>query len=175
MGDLNFDPIVGEEVRVLGRPGLYKVVRVYIKSSKIWRTKGDVGPPSPPLRLVFVDLKSEESGAVLLGVPSISENLRFDETHRVRCVLEWLKQDESFRYPTGIVDFHVDSEERFDGEPQFVVRFLVDPAVQPTRERVWEWNEFTSRVRERILSSLDLDRWVQVMLQQEQEAAHATL
>jgi hypothetical protein len=175
MSDLNFDPIVGEEVRVLGRPGLYKVVRVYMKSSRVWRTKGDVGPPSPPLKLIFVDLKSEESGEVLTDVPSNSEKLEFDETHPVRCVLEWLKQDESFRYPSGITGFRVDSEERFDGEPQFVVRFLVDSAAQPTRERVQEWNEFTSRIRERILTSLNLDRWVQVMLQQEQEAVHATL
>jgi hypothetical protein len=174
MGDLNFDPVVGEEVRVVGRPGMYKVARVYaLPPTGTWRTEGDLGPPSSDLELMFVDLKSEESGKVLARVPAYSERLKFDETRPIRRFLEWLKQDESFRYPQGITGFRVDSEERYDGEPQFVVRFLVDGAAPPTREIVREWNDFTSRVREQILT-LSLDRWVQVMVQKEQETMHAT-
>ena len=171
MVDLNLNPENGDEVRVLGRPGVFRVFKVYQPGEE---------HSNPNLRtseglLGTVDLKQEEDGFILPAIPWYRLRYVDKEIRIIRRLLESLKQDESFRYPFGITDFRVDSEERYDGEPQFVVRFIVDSAVKPTREKVWEWNEFTSRVRERILASLDLDRWVQVMLQQEQEAVNATV
>jgi hypothetical protein len=166
MGDLNFDPIVGEEVRLLGRQGLYKVVRVYMKPpTRTWRTKGDVGPPSPALRLVFVDLKSEESDEVLTDVPA--ERLKFDETHPVRCAIEWLKTNPNGRkYPDFIIDYDVEARSDHAGNPSIFVRFLVDPDYfyengRASQERIAALNEFTYQVQQ-VLLGLDLDRWIYV-------------
>ena len=169
MSNLNFDPVVGEEVRIHGRPGLFKVVEVH---PFVWiAPTGMEHLPVNKMGLDTVDLQGEGGNSSLQGVPWVLLEY-IDETRPVRRFLEWLKQDDSFRYPQGITGFRVDSEERYDGEPQFVVRFLVDGAASPTREIVREWNDFTSRVREQILT-LNLDRWVQVMVQKEQETMHA--
>jgi len=167
MEELNFDPAEGEEVRVKGRSGVFTIEKVLHD------------PPARPLNPHKVKYGWPTVNLVRktdsFPLPEIRWDLLefVDETRPIRRFLEWLKQDESFRYPQGITGFRVDSEERFDGEPQFVVRFLVDGAAQPTREIVREWNNFTSRVREQILT-LNLDRWVQVMVQKEQETMHAT-
>lgn len=169
MDNVNLDPVVGEEVRWGYQPGVFRIVRV--------RYPGDEHP-NPNLRTPLTgfctaDLQRAGNNFIHEGVPwGVLQYI--DETRPIRRFLEWLKQDESFRYPQGITGFRVDSEERFDGEPQFVVRFLVESTAQPTRETVREWNDFTSWVREQILT-LILDRWVQVMVQKEQETMHATL
>jgi hypothetical protein len=163
MSDLNFDPTVGEEVRVLGRPGLFRVVRVYKKSSRTWRTKGDVGPQSSPLELMFVDLKSEEIGRVLTDVPAHSETLKFDETHPVRCAIEWLKENPVVPFPDYLVDYQVEARNDHQGNPAFYVRFFVEPDDQPSPEKIKELNRFLSSVQT-LLLSLGLDRWPYVQV-----------
>lgn len=168
MGNLSFDPIVGEELRVLGRQGLYKVVRVYMKPpTKTWQTKGDVGPPSPALELMFVDLKSEESSEVLTDVPANSERLKFDETHPVRCAVEWLKTNPDGRkYPDYIVNYEVETGNDHAGNPSIFVRFLVDQDYfyengRASQEKIAKLNEFTDEVQQTLLS-LGLNRWTYV-------------
>jgi hypothetical protein len=164
MGDLNFDPVVGEEVRVLGKPGLYKVVRVYMKSpTRIWRTRGDDGPPSSALELMFVDLKSEESGEVLADVPAYSERLKFDETHAVRCAIEWLKRNPVVPFPDYVLDYQVEAKSDHQGNPAFYVRFMVEPDDQPSREKIKGLNSFLDSVSTMLLS-LGLDRWPYVQV-----------
>ncbi len=163
MGDLNFDPIVGEEVRVLGRPGLYKVVRVYVKSSTVWLTNGDVGPPSSALESMFVDLKSEESGKVLTDVPAYSERLKFDETRQVRRAIEWLKENPVVPFPDYVLDYTVEAKDDHQGSPAFYIRFFVEPDDQPSPEKIKELNRFLGSVSTMLLS-LGLDRWPYVQV-----------
>jgi len=163
MSDLNFDPIVGEEVRVLGRPGLYKVVRAYMKSSRVWRTEGDVGPPSSPLELMFVDLRSEESGKILMDVPAYSERLKFDETRPVRRAVEWLRENPVVPFPDYVLDYQVEAKDDHQGNPSFYVRFFVEPDDQPSPEKIKELNRFLSSVQTMLLS-LGLDRWPYVQV-----------
>ncbi|MGC9223530.1 MAG: hypothetical protein ACP5E2_06365 [Terracidiphilus sp.] len=167
MGDLSFDPIVGEDVRVLGRQGLYKVVRVYRKPSRVLRAKNDVGHPSPALELMFVDLKSEVNNEVLTDVPANSEKLKFDETHPVRCAIEWLKTNPNDRkYPDFIVDYEISTRDDHAGNPSIFVRFLVDPNYfyengRASQEKIAQLNEFTYGVQQ-VLLGLDLNRWTYV-------------
>lgn len=164
MGDLNFDPIVGEKVRVLGRPGLFRVVRVYMKPpTRTWRTKGDLGPPSPALELMFVDLKSEGNGEVLAHVPANSEKLRFDETHPVRCAIEWLKENPVVPFPDYVLDYQVEARDDHQGSPAFYIRFFVEPDDQPSPEKIKGLNRFLDSVSTMLLS-LGLDRWPYVQV-----------
>jgi hypothetical protein len=164
MGDLNFDPVVGEEVRILGRPGLYKVVRVSMKSpTKTWRTKDDVGPSTSALELMFVDLKSEESAEMLTDVPAYSERLKFDESHPVRCAIEWLKENPVVPFPDYVLDYQVETKNDHQGNPAFYVRFFVEPDDQPSPEKIRELNRFLDSVSTMLLS-LSLDRWPYVQV-----------
>jgi len=164
MADLNFDPRVGEEVRVLGRPGLYKVVRVYTMSpTATWRTEGDIGPPSSALELMFVDLKSEESGNVLRGVPAYSERLKFDETRPVHRAIEWLKENPVVPFPDYVLDYKVEAKDDHQGSPAFYIRFFVEPDDQPSPERIKELNRFLGSVSTMLLG-LGLERWPYVQV-----------
>lgn len=163
MSDLNFDPIVGEEVRVLGRPGLYKVVRVYTKSSRVWRQEGDFGPPSSPLQFMFVDLKSAESGEVLTEVPARSERLKFDEAHPIRCAIEWFKENPVVPFPDYVLDYKIEARDDHQGNPSFYVRFFVEPDDQPSPEKIKELNRFLGSVST-LLLSLGLNRWPYVQV-----------
>jgi hypothetical protein len=176
MANLNFNPLVGEELRVLGRQGLYKVVRVHMKPpARIWRTEGDLGPPLPAGELMFVDLKSEESGEVLTDFPVNSGNLKFDETHPVRCAIEWLKTNpEGRKYPDYVVGCEVEPGNDHAGNPSIFVRFLVDPDYfyengRASQERIAALNEFTYQVQQ-VLLGLDLDRWTYVQAGQARRA-----
>jgi len=162
MSDLSFDPMVDEEVRVPRKPGLYKVVRVYSRSqTRTWRTKDDVGPPSSAFELMFVDLKSEESGKLLTEVPA--DILEFDETHPVRCAIEWLKENPVVPIPDYVLDYQVESKDDHQGNPAFYIRFFVEPDDQPSPEKIKELNRFLSSV-ETLLLSLGLDRWPYVQV-----------
>jgi hypothetical protein len=163
MSDLNFDPIVGEEARLLGRPGLYKVARVYMKSSRIWRTKDGNGTPSSPLELMFVDLKSEESGEVLTDVPAYSERLKFDEARTVRRAIEWLRANPVVPFPDYLLDYQVEAKDDHQGNPAFYVRFFVEPDDQPSPEKIKGLNRFLDSVST-LLLSLGLDRWPYVQV-----------
>jgi hypothetical protein len=164
MSDLNFDPIVGEEVRVLGRPGLYRVVRVYRKPpSRTWRTNGDVGPSTSALEVLFVDLKSEDSSEILKEIPAHSEKLRFDETHPIRSAIEWLKENPIVPFPEYVLDYQVEAKDDHQGNPAFYVRFIAEPDDQPSPEKIRELNRFLDSVTN-LLLSLSLDRWPYVQV-----------
>jgi len=164
MSDLNFDPIVGEEVRILGRPGLFKVVRAYRKpQTKTWRSMSDDGVPSLALELMFVDLQSEEGDEVLKDVPANTERLKFDEMHPVRCAIEWLKENPVVPFPEYLVDYEIEARDDHQGNPAFYVRFLVEPDDQPSPEKIKELKRFLGSVTKMLLS-LDLDRWPYVQV-----------
>jgi hypothetical protein len=158
MGDLNFDPIVGEEVRLLGRPGLYKVVRIYSIFSTVNQQPSDDGPPSSALEAKYIDLKSKESGKILTEVPARSERLKFDETHPVRCAIEWLKESPTVPFPDYVLDYQVEAKDDHQGNPAFYIRFFVEPDDQPSPEKVKGLNRFLDSVTT-LLLSLGLDRW----------------
>jgi hypothetical protein len=162
MDGLNFDPIVGQEVGVLGRRGTFRIVHVY--------QPGDQHP-NPSLQTSegqagTVDLKQEEDG---FGLPAIPwYRLRYvDETGPVRHAIEWLKTNpESHLFPDYIVDYDVSSGDDHAGNPAIFVRFFADQDYfylngRPAIERIDALNKFLYEVQQ-ILLGLGLDRWTYV-------------
>lgn len=162
MDDLNLDPIVGEEVRVRYRPGVFRIVNVYRPGEE---------HPNPNLRtsegrLGTVDLKREEDGFSLPAIPWHRLNF-VDETRPVRRAIEWLKTNpEGGKYPDYVVDYEVTAGDDHAGNPSFFVRFFVDRGYiyengRPSEEKVAKLNGFLDEVRS-TLNLLDLDRWTYV-------------
>jgi len=162
MDGLNFDPYVGQQVRVLGRPGVFRIIHVYQPSEE---------HPNPGLRtseglLGTVDLKREEDGFGLPAIPWYRLNY-IDDTDRVRHAIEWLKTNPGGRpYPGYVVDYEVETGNDHAGNPSIFVRFLVDPDYfyengRPSQERIAALNEFTYQVQQTLLG-LGLFRWTYV-------------
>ena len=163
MVDVNFDPVRGEEVRVKGRPGVFRIDKVY--------QPGEVHP-NPNLRTQellsgAVDLKREDNK---FNLPGIAWNRLdyVDETRPVRRAIEWLKtKPEGRTYPDYVVDYEVTAGDDHAGNSAIFVRFFVDPdyfrrdAWPPSEKKVTELNQFLDEVRTE-LRSLDLDRWIYV-------------
>jgi hypothetical protein len=162
MDGLNFDPYVGQEVRVLGRPGVFRVERVYGPSE---------GHPNPHLRTEeglsgTVDLKRVKDGFELPAIPWY--RLKYvEETDPVRHAIKWLETNpDNRRYPDSIVDYEVEAKNDHAGNPSIYVRFLVDQDYfyengRPAQERIAALSKFTFEV-EQVLLGLDLDRWIYV-------------
>ncbi|MGA2252448.1 hypothetical protein [Terracidiphilus sp.] len=162
MVDVNFDPVQGEEVRVEGRPGIFRIKRVYQPGEK---------HPNPNVRtsegsLGTVDLKQEQTGFDLPGIPW-HRLVYVDEARPVRRVIEWRKKNSKGNsYPCYIVHYDVESGEDHDGNPSIFVRFLADRDYlyengRLSEKKIAELNEFLDEVR-RELIGLDLDRWIYV-------------
>jgi hypothetical protein len=162
MDGLGFDPIVGQEVCVLGRPGVFRIVHVYQPGEE---------HPNRGLRTReglsgTVDLRRKEDGFELPAIPWY--RLRYvDDTGPVRHAIEWLKTNPDGRkYPDYIVDYEVETGNDHAGNPSIFVRFLVDPDYfyengRASQERIAALNEFTYQVQQ-VLLGLDLDRWTYV-------------
>jgi len=162
MDGLNFDPIVGEEVGVLGRRGVFRIVQVYQPGE---------GHPNPNLQSSegqsgTVDLKREDDS---FGLPAIPwYRLRYvDETGPVRHAIEWLKTNpEGREFPGYIVDYEVSSGDDHAGNPAIFVRFFVDQDYfyengRPSTEKIDALNKFLYEVQQ-VLLGLGLDRWTYV-------------
>jgi hypothetical protein len=165
MANLNFDPVVGEEVRILGRAGLFKIVRVD-------RPDVRIAPPNArdiaagALGLGTVDLQIVGSDSVVQDVPWAL--LQFDDEARpVRRAIEWLSTDpDNLKHPSYIVDYEIEAKNDHAGNPSIFVRFLVDPDFfyengRPSQENIDALNEFTFEVKQ-ILLGLGLERWIYV-------------
>jgi hypothetical protein len=158
----NFDPVVGEEVRVGFRPGIFEIVQV--------RPSGEEYPnpnvQSPQSILGTVDLRQKRSGFALPAIPWHLLSY-VDETRFVRRTIEWLKTSPDGRkYPDYIVDYEVRGGEDHEGNPSIFVRFFVDPDYiyengHASKEKVAALNKFLDGVRDELLI-LDLDRWISV-------------
>ena len=158
----NFDPRVGEEVRVGFRPGIFKITKV--------RPAGEEHPNqnlhTRESMFGTVDLRQEGSGFEL---PATSWHLLdyVDETRNVRRTIEWLATNpEGRKYPGYIVDYEVMAGDDHAGNPSVFVRFLVDQDYfyetgQASEEKVSALNEFLNDVRKELLY-LDQDRWIYV-------------
>lgn len=158
----NFDPRVGEQVRVGFRPGIFKVTKV--------RPAGEEHPNqnlhTTESLLGTVDLRQDGSGFELPAIPW--HRLDYvDEARVVRRVIEWLKTSPDGRkYPDYIVDYEVTVEDDHAGNPSIYVRFLVDSDYffengKPSEEKVAALNAFLYDVRQTLLG-LGLDRWTYV-------------
>ncbi len=179
MADLNLDPVVGEEVRVPYRLGVFRIVQVF--------QPGEEHPNpnlrTPEARLGTVDLKREDNGFFLPGVPW--HRLKYvDETRPVRRTIEWLKTnpEEWLKtypegYPDYVVDYEVTAGNDHAGNPAIFARFFVDPEYiyengRPSEKKVAELNEFLDSVRA-ILIGLDPDRWTYVRAAEARRALDA--
>jgi hypothetical protein len=162
MDGLSFDPVVGQEVCVLGRPGAFRIVHVYQPGEE---------HPNPNLRTQegrsgTVDLKREEDGFELPAIPWYRLTY-VDDTGRVLHAIEWLKTNPDGRkYPDYIVDYEVETGNDHAGNPSIFVRFLVDPDYfyengRASQEKIAQLNEFTFEVQQTLLS-LGLNRWTYV-------------
>jgi hypothetical protein len=162
MDGLSFDPVVGQEVCVLGRPGVFRIIHVYQPGEE---------HPNPNLRTQegqsgTVDLKREEDG---FGLPAIPwYRLTYvDDTGRVLHAIEWLKTNPDGRkYPDYIVDYEIETGSDHAGNPSIYVRFFVDPEYfyengRPSEEKIASLNGFLYDVQQ-ILLGLGLDRWTYV-------------
>jgi hypothetical protein len=158
----NFDPRVGEEVRVGFRPGIFKITKV--------RPACEEHPNhnlhTPESVLGTVDLRQEGSGFELPAIPW--HRLDYvDETRTVRRTIEWLAASpDNRKYPDYIVDYEVTAEDDHAGNPSIYVRFLVAPDYfykngRASEEKVAELNAFLYDVRQTLLG-LGLDRWTYV-------------
>jgi hypothetical protein len=164
MADLNFDPIIGEEVCVLGRMEFFKIINV--------QPSCRIAPPNlqniaaGALGLGTVDLQILGNNTILEGVPWALLQYN-DETRPVRRTIEWLKTNpDGRRYPDYIVDYEVETGNDHAGNPSIFVRFLVDPDYfyengQASQEKIAQLNEFTDEVQQTLLS-LGLNRWTYV-------------
>lgn len=162
MDGLSFDPMVGQEVAVLGRMGVFRITHVY--------QPGEEHPNpnirTPEGRLGTVDLKREDDGFAL---PAISWfRLRYlDETGPVRHAIEKLKTSPDRRnYPDYIVGYEVETGSDHASNPSIFVRFLVDPDYfyengRPSEEKIDALNAFIYQVQQ-VLLGLGLDRWTYV-------------
>jgi hypothetical protein len=170
MDGLNFDPFVGQEVRVLGRPGVFRIVRIFQPGEE---------HPNPNLRTTegrmgTVDLKREEDG---FGLQAISwSRLNYvDETGAVRHAIEWLRTNpENRQFPNYIVSYELESGSDHAGNPSIFVRFLVDPDYfyengRASQERIAALNEFVYEVQQ-VLLGLGLGRWTYVRSAEAQRA-----
>ena len=162
MRELNLDPEVGEEVRVKGRPWVFKIVKVYEPGKE----HPNPNVRTPETQLGTVDLKREDNGLDLPAIPW--HRLDYvDDTRPVRRTIEWLKTNpEAWIYPDYIVNYEVESGSDHEGNPSIFVRFLVDPQYiyengRLSERRAAALNEFLDKVRRELLG-LDLDRWVYV-------------
>jgi hypothetical protein len=158
MVDVNFDPVRGEEVRVKGRPGLFRIICV--------RRPGE-DHPNLNLRTFetregTVDLRREGNDFDLPGIPW--HRLDFvDETRPVRRAIEWLKENPVVPFPDYVLDYQVEARNDHQGNPAFYVRFFVEPDDQPPHEKIKELNRFLDSVSTMLLS-LGLDRWPYVQV-----------
>jgi hypothetical protein len=166
---LNFDPVVGEKVGVLGHSGAFRIQAVH--------SAGHIAPPNLQSRsagitgLGTVDLRLEKSDFVLLGVPW--NTLVFDESRPLGRFLDWARREGILHFPEDIKTFDVQSGQRYDGEPEFIVRFHADPNTEPTEEQWAAWSDFSSSVEKEIFARLPLDRWVRVIVRQDEASLHA--
>lgn len=142
MANLNFDPIIGEEVHTPGHyGGPFRIVAVH---------------PTTHSGLGTVDLKQTGNDHLVSGVPWTM--LLFDETRPIRRAIEWLKENPVVPYPDYVIDYQVEAKDDHQGNPAFYVRFIVEPDDQPSREKIKELNRFLDSVTT-LLLSLGLDRW----------------
>ena len=158
----NFNPVVGEGVRVGFRPRIFKITQV--------RTPGEEHPnqnlQTSQSMFGTVDLRQNGNG---FSVPAIPWQLLkyVDETRFVRRTIDWLKTSPDGRqYPDYIVDYEVKEGEDHEGNPSIFVRFFVDPDYfyengHASMEKIAELNKFLDGVRDELLS-LDLERWISV-------------
>ena len=157
----NFDPVEGEEVRVEGYPGLFRIAQVHspLRSFPGMAPSGLAG---------MVTLESVGFGATqqrrLDGIPWTS--LRYtDESRPVRRAIEWLKTNpDGKKFPEYVVNYEVKVGDDHAGNPSIFVRFLVDPDYfyengRPSQENIAALNKFTFEVQQFLLG-LDLDRWI---------------
>jgi hypothetical protein len=161
MANLNFDPVVGEEVRMIGNPGLFEIVGVYPPN---WTTV----PPGWENNSMgaeggrTVDLRR-------VGSDSIVRNIRWDslkyvdETRPVRRAIEWLKENPVVPFPGYVLDYQVEARDDHQGNPAFYVRFFVEPDDQPSPAKIEELNRFRGSVQTMLLT-LGLDRWPYVQV-----------
>jgi len=160
----NFDPVMGEEVRVHNRPGLFKIIRV---QPFVWTARPELENLSVrEMGLDTVDLKQDGSNSLLHGVPWFL--LEFDEVRSVRRAIEWLKTNpDGKKFPDYIVDYEVNARDDHAGNPSIFVRFLVNQDYlygedgHPSHENIAALNEFTFKVQQ-VLLGLELDRWTYV-------------
>jgi hypothetical protein len=164
----NFDPVEGEEVRIEGNPGVFRIAQVHSPAHSF--------PGFPPSGLDgMVTLEPIGISAIrqkrLDGISWTS--LRYvDETRPVRRTIEWLKNSPDNRqYPGYIVDYEVKAGEDHVGRPSIFVRFFIDPDYlyvngQASEEKVIALNEFLDGVRDELLN-LELDRWISVRVGEE--------
>lgn len=160
MANLNFDPVIGEEVGMIGIPGLFSIVKVDPPDRTTvvpgFEHSGFAGAETGST----VDLKGS-NGLVLRWVPW--SNLRFDETRRVKRAIEWLKENPTVPFPDYVLDYQVEAKDDHQGNPAFYVRFLAEPDDQPSPEKIKELNRFMDSVSSMLLS-LGLDRWPYVQV-----------
>ena len=162
MDGLSFDPIIGQEVGVVGRPGVFRIVHVYHPGEE---------HPNPNLRTLegrsgTVDLRRDEDG---FGLPAIPwYRLKYvDDTGPVRHAIEWLKTNPDGRkYPDYIVGYEVETGTDHAGNPSIFVHFSIDPDYfyengQASQEKIAKLNEFTYEFQQMLLS-LGLSRWTYV-------------
>jgi hypothetical protein len=158
----NFDPVVGEEVRVRFRPGIFKIIQV--RPPKEEHPNQNLHTPES----IFgsVDLRQKGSGFALPAIPWHLLNY-VDVTRFVCRTIDWLKTSPDGRkYPDYIVDYEVKDGQDHEGNPSIFVRFFVDPDYfyengHVSEEKVAASNEFLDSVRNELLS-LELDRWISV-------------
>ena len=159
MANLNFDPVVDEEVGVRGQPGLFKIVDIH---PFVWTPRpGLENIAVGGMGLDTVDLRREGSNSLLRGVSWAM--LVFDETRPVRRAIEWLKENPVVPIPNYVLDYQVEARDDHQGNPAFYVRFFVEPDDQPSPEKIKELNRFLGSVQTMLLS-LGLDRWPYVQV-----------
>lgn len=147
MIESDFDPQVGEEVEMFPYDGRFEGRFVIIdKHPSVW------GP--------LLDVKRVKDGRVVKGVET--NLLDYPQEERVRrAVKRGLAELNSVPDDIQKDDYDIRSEEAFDGTPKTMVYFYLKPESKPTPEKARAWNNFFSKLEEK-LEPLKDSKWDRV-------------
>jgi len=160
MVESDFNPEIGELVEMFPYDGRFEgLFEIIGKHSNVW------GP--------LLDVKRLKDGRVVKGVET--HLLDYPQEERVRrAIARVLTEMDSVPGDIQRDGFDVKSEETFDGTPKTMVYFYLKPDARPSLENARVWNDFFSKLDEK-LEPLKDSKWdgVQFSVKEKRRALSA--
>ncbi len=158
MVELDFNPRIGEMVEVFpheGRfEGLFEIIDRHTSAAGL-----------------VLDLRRCKDGRIVKDVATYLVD--YPQEERVRRALHQVLADPRIwpeDFQTG--RFEIKADEMYDGTPRMMVYFFLKPDVAPSLERARLWNDFYSKLQEKLEPIKDSKwDWVQFLAKEERSAA----
>ena len=158
MVELDFNPGIGEMVEVFPHEGRFEGLFEIID-----RREGATG--------LVLDLKRCKDGRIVKDVATYLVD--YPQEERVRRALHRVLADPDIwpeDFQTG--RFEIKTDEMYDGTPRVMVYFFLKPDVIPSLDRSRKWNDFYSKLQEKLEPIKDSKwDWVQFLAREERNAA----